>query len=773
MRHLEPNIKVNEMKGKNKPISLIFISLLVLSTLVIVYTPTVKSGSFKPKDQTFYGTLTPQVVSEGYEGKGVKFQFSLTSNTTAINYTKVSLPNGWTVVSATCNATWRANYTIGSTFVKFNSTSTAYDLAKGRTLLFNITAKVKVGTGTWTIDCYLNNDPVGNVSKSVLVAPYFKAEISPSVVKSGSTYTFNLKVTHNTTLSSIYMVNVTYPTTGGWSYVDLVAMPDYWTIYSHDPAKGIIVLEGTGGHFIAPGQSATFSFKMALASSASDGVWNVTCINTAMQNATSTLKVEVDDSPPLVSITSPSAVRVSGAVWINASIDEPHFKEWSIKINGTQVQTGTTTSVSYKWITKNYPDASYVINVTATDVVGNIGFKNITVVVDNTPPILHEIKVRAYMGSKPIGNYTPIGNTIWIPNATGIQVNATFLDAGTIRGYIYFNITKYSFENKNWLPATPYDVSRVTSLPLKINITDDQGNMFVYTWYVKKDFNPPRAPTYTRLQPICGGIVIWGINATDAESFVVGYNVYINKSIEYIAADELASKAWNQFDTHLYAFSGVLVVDLTGAQWANITIEAMDGAGNVNASVIYVGEIPKGTWYPLQLQPKWNLLSLPLVPNSTSTAAIYALILKQGPSGVKVTYAFNNTAKIWIKDPTTITDGNGYFVYMNAYDVLIVHGLKLSEVSAPTFPRTYTLYKGWNLVGFTETKTMNASQYVESLTPGSYYRWLYKWNSTKQNWYMVDTKSPPTGQYYQLHPGQGFWIYIYADKEDLIPPIDP
>jgi len=197
----------------------------------------------------------------------------------------------------------------------------------------------------------------------------------------------------------------------------------------------------------------------------------------------------------------------------------------------------------------------------------------------------------------------------------------------------------------------------------------------------------------------------------------------------------------------------------------------VDGAGNVNASTIYAGEIPEGTWYPLQLQPKWNLLSLPLVPNSTSTADIYALILKQGPSGVKVTYAFNNTAKKWIKDPTTIEDGNGYFVYMNAYDVLIVHGLKLSEVSAPTFPRTYKLYKGWNLVGFTETKVMNASQYVESLTPGSYYRWLYA--RTVQNWYMVDTKSPPTGQYYQLHPGQGFWIYIYADKEDLIPPIDP
>jgi uncharacterized protein YbdZ (MbtH family) len=758
------------MKGKNKPISLIFISLLVLSTLVIVYTPTVRSGSFKETGQRFYGTLTPQIVSEGYEGKSVKFQFTLTSNTTVtynITEVEVTAPSGWTITGAECNSTWTASIASPPTKVTFTNNTAEAMLSKGTCLLFNITATVKVGRGTWTIACSEKetNTGLGSATKDVLVAPYFKAEISPSVVKSGSTYTFNLKVTHNTTLSSIYMVNVTYPTTGKWSYVDLVAMPDYWTIYSHDPAKGIIVLEGTGGHFIAPGQSATFSFKMALASGASDGMWSVTCINTAMQNATSTLKVEVDDVPPLVSIISPSLGRVSGAVWINASITEPHFKEWSIKINGTQVQKGTTIPVSYKWITTNYPDASYVINITATDVVGNIGFDTVTVEVDNTPPILHEIKVRAYNGGTLIGSYTPIGNTIWIPNATGIQVNATFLDAGTISGYIYFNITKYDFRNKQWLPEAPYDISRITSLPLKINITDDQGNRFVYTWYVKKDFNPPRAPTYTRFQLICGGIIIWGINATDAESFVVGYNVYINKSREYIATDELASKEWNQFDTHLYAFSGVLVVDLTGAQWAKITVEAVDGAGNVNASTIYAGEIPKGTWYPLQLQPKWNLVSLPLIPNSTSTAAIYSLILKQGPAGVTVTYGFNNTAKTWIINPTTMTDGKGYWIYMKAYDVLIVQGLPTPE--PPALPTTYHLPAGWCLVGFTETQSMNASRYVESLEPGSYFRWLYVWNATTQSWSMVDTKPATSGK---LYPGQAFWIYMYKDQ-DLVPPI--
>jgi hypothetical protein len=62
---------------------------------------------------------------------------------------------------------------------------------------------------------------------------------------------------------------------------------------------------------------------------------------------------------------------------------------------------------------------------------------------------------------------------------------------------------------------------------------------------------------------------------------------------------------------------------------------------------------------------------------------------------------------------------------------------------------------------------MNASAYVESLETGSYFRWLYVWDSETQSWEMVDTNPSTSGQ---ISPGQAFWIYLYKDQ-DLVPPI--
>jgi hypothetical protein len=765
MKHLEPNKKVNDMR-KNKPISLVFISLLVLSTLIIVYTPTVRSGSFtEPTNQYFYGTLSPQVVSEGYEGKSVKFQFSLTSNTTAAhNITKVvvTAPTGWTITAAECNDTWTTSIASPPASVTFTNQTGSAMLSNGTLLLFNITANVKVGTGTWDITCSeKETEPptsLGSVTKSVLVTPYFKAEISPSVVKSGDTYTFALKVTHNTTLSSIYMVNITYPTTGGWSYDDLVSMPEYWVIDSHDTANGIIVLRGTGGHFIAPGQSATFSFNMTLGTGASNGTWSVTCINTAMQNATATLTVAVDDTAPTVSITSPSAGRVSGAVWINATITEAHLKEWVIKINGTQVTTGTTTTVSYQWNTTSYADASYVINVTATDVVGNIGFDDVTVEVDNTAPQLIEIVLGAFTGGTWSGNYTPIGDVFWVPGTvTGIKINATFSDAGTLSGYVYFNVTAEVFTNNSWVPSAPYSISGVNSIPVKINITDDQGNRYVHTWTVSKDFNAPTTPTYTEYEAICGGMIIKGINSSDAESGISHYKIYINGTAEQITPAQLSSATWFASGGNLSSFSGVLVVNLTayGGSIVNITITSVDNANMESNGTTIIKTIPVGKWHAIQLHKGWNLISLPLVPANSSIASVLSLLLKQGVLGS--VWHYDAETKMWHSyapgappDLITMVDGKGYFINVTAYNVLIVQGTE--QPLPPATPPVYHVVPGWNLIGYKEIVSENVSTYLSGV---DYIR-VYSFDASTQTYTVLRPSDDMT-------PGLGYWVAVKTE----------
>jgi hypothetical protein len=754
VKHLEPNIKVNEMKGKNKPISLIFMSLLVFSTLVIVYTPTVSSGSFKPMNKSFYGTLTPQVVTAGYNGKQVNFQFSITSNTTTgeyIDFINVTLPEGWTTVSAQCNTTWTPK--CGTGYVNFTA-SDGNELVNGSKLFFNITASVLVGKGNWTIDCYYGTEPLGTVTETVLVTPYFDAKISPSIVKSGYAYVFELKITHNTTLSSIYQVAVQYPSPDRWSFRDIVSYPQYW-VFSHNTDTHTITFTATGGNLIAPGKSAIFSIEMNLESGASDGDWNVTAVNTAMQEATTSLTVDVDDTAPTVSITAPTdSARVHGNVWINASITETNLQSWVLKINGTQITTGTTATIRYLWNTLTYTDGTYIINITATDVVGNIGYKSVSVIVDNTAPQLLEIKVKAYVDGGE-HEYTPIGNTIWIPNATNIQVIAIFLDAsGPLSGSIYFNMSSYSFANNTWLPTPSYSVAGVTSIPVKINITDSVGNRFVQTWYVRKDFNPPSAPTYTRYQLICGGIIIWGINATDAESLVVGYNVYINGTEKYITTAQLVSTEWLPIPgTNIYSFSGALVLNLTGAQWANITIATVDGAGNKKAAIIYAGKITKGTWYPVELYPEWNLISLPLVPANSSINNVLSLLLKEGL--LESVWTYDAETKTWHSyapgappDLTTMVDGKGYFIKVKAYNVLIVQGTE--QPAPPATPRVYHVVPGWNLIGYKRLAESNVSDYLSGVDYIRVYTFI-------------------NGQYIlvrpdeDMEPGLGYWVAVKTE----------
>ncbi len=183
----------------------------------------------------------------------------------------------------------------------------------------------------------------------------------------------------------------------------------------------------------------------------------------------------------------------------------------------------------------------------------------------------------------------------------------------------------------------------------------------------------------------------------------------------------------------------------------------------VKAEEVITIDVPKGRWYPIELQPRWNLISLPLIPNSTSTIEIYSLILKQGASGVVVTYAYDHYTDNWILNPTTMQDGYGYWVYMKSYDVLIVQGIISPE--PPATPTSYIYTENWVLAGYKSIYARNMTDYLSSLQPGSYFRYIYTWDAKMQKWVLIDTQSSVT-----LKPGQGFWIWMYK-KQEFIPPL--
>jgi hypothetical protein len=63
-----------------------------------------------------------------------------------------------------------------------------------------------------------------------------------------------------------------------------------------------------------------------------------------------------------------------------------------------------------------------------------------------------------------------------------------------------------------------------------------------------------------------------------------------------------------------------------------------------------------------------------------------------------------------------------------------------------------SLNKGWNLIGYPSTTTVDA----ESAYPRAYVLW--KIDNSNGNWYYFTHKSGLTSQFNELTPGHGYWI---------------
>jgi hypothetical protein len=100
-----------------------------------------------------------------------------------------------------------------------------------------------------------------------------------------------------------------------------------------------------------------------------------------------------DNVNPVLSITIPTTgATISGSVDVTASAIDPGsgIQRVEFRVNGDLVLNDTTFPYVYYWNTPDSPNGSYIINVTAFDVVGLTATQTITVTVNNaattTPP---------------------------------------------------------------------------------------------------------------------------------------------------------------------------------------------------------------------------------------------------------------------------------------------------------------------------------------------------------------------------------------------------
>jgi len=184
----------------------------------------------------------------------------------------------------------------------------------------------------------------------------------------------------------------------------------------------------------------------------------------------------------------------------------------------------------------------------------------------------------------------------------------------------------------------------------------------------------------------------------------------------------------------------------------------------------------------LSLVQGWNLISLPVVPNSTAiTAAQLKYTAYQdfftGPSN-SVNNIFNSTGlasvtsvwtyngKTWLfctvsdgscsGSLTTMVDGSGYWVFTTSNTVVLSFGGWIIQQGSA--PPAYTLVQGWNLVGFKPQPTIapeTVGPYLSSVT-GDYNAnnvWLY--DNQAGTWIRATGSTP-------IPVGEALWVYTTA-----------
>jgi len=175
----------------------------------------------------------------------------------------------------------------------------------------------------------------------------------------------------------------------------------------------------------------------------------------------------------------------------------------------------------------------------------------------------------------------------------------------------------------------------------------------------------------------------------------------------------------------------------------------------------------------INLVQGWNLISLPLVPTNNTIAGVFGS--GYASSIIAIWYlnygSGSSAAPTWINPNNglnTIDAGKAYWVYAVRPFSFTVTGTACGTSTAggipavPNIPLYYsTSYTdGWNMLGFKSSQTsLKASDYLTSLSAGSYSPILYRYDGA---WIAVGAND-------NLIPGAGYYIRLYASGIVLPP----
>ncbi len=190
-----------------------------------------------------------------------------------------------------------------------------------------------------------------------------------------------------------------------------------------------------------------------------------------------------------------------------------------------------------------------------------------------------------------------------------------------------------------------------------------------------------------------------------------------------------------------------------GSDYGQATITVLAESAE-NSANIEITDNPTST-YSISLVPGWNLVSIPVRPDSTQPADVFASIA----GNYEAVYAYGNCTSWQSYNPssppfantlTSIDETKGFWINMTVADTLEVAG---------TIPdsTTISLCEGWNLVGYPATQTQPIADALNSIAGA--YDTANAHDATTDSWQLYNPSAPPfANTLNDMRTGRGYWI---------------
>jgi hypothetical protein len=203
-------------------------------------------------------------------------------------------------------------------------------------------------------------------------------------------------------------------------------------------------------------------------------------------------------------------------------------------------------------------------------------------------------------------------------------------------------------------------------------------------------------------------------------------------------------------DTYTATFTPDSNLELGHEYTATLSVAIKDIAGNPLAEAYSWSFTTLISTYDISLYSGWNLISLPLIPDSTSIEDVLAGL------DVQRVCTYDGDTQTWYlyspgapSDLHEMTHGRGYWVKVTDSCTLTIEG------TAPQLPYDIPLFAGWNLIGL---PLISASRSIEDVLAGITVDRVCTYDGETGTWYLYSPGAP--SDLNEMTHGKAYWVRV-------------